>query len=215
MSEPPGSDPLKGREASLEDIRREFQALTAADWAKLAAYAESRVRVVGICAPARDACHIFMQAMNSLETARRHWYPDNVDLVKFLTDTMWSISSNWARRRKTTGYVQVPEADLIQQSEQGEELESVVQQAQSHDPSPEEQLIGNEFQTQEQLVEEIKGLFKDQPLASLIVDGWTAGMKGQEIIEALNIDENQYRTATRLVRRRIKARWPKGMPDVR
>jgi hypothetical protein len=215
MSEPPGSNPLQGREASLEDIRREFQALTAADWAKLDKYAEARIRIAGICAPGRDACHLFMQAMNSLETGRRHWYLDNVDLVKFLIDAMWSISSNWVRRRQTTGYVQIPETDLVRSSEQGEELESVLEQAQSQDASSEEQLIGNEIQTQEQLVEEIKELFKDKPLASLIVDGWTAGMKGQEIIEALNIDENQYRTATRLVRRRITARWPQGMPDVR
>ena len=215
MSEPPGSNPLRGREASLEDIRREFQALTAADWAKLNRYAETRVRIAGICAPGHDACHLFMEAMNSLEAGRRHWYLDEVDLVKFLIDAMWSISSNWVRRRKTTGYVQIPETDLVRSSEQGEELESVLEQAQSQDASPEEQLIGGEIQTQEQLVEEIKELFKDKLLASLIVDGWTAGMKGQEIIEALNIDENQYRTATRLVRRRINARWPKGMPDVR
>src|SRR2546428_12183459 len=68
MSEPPGSDPLQGREASLEDIRREFQALTAAEWGKLAAHAESRVRVVGVYATARDACHLSMQAKNSLAT---------------------------------------------------------------------------------------------------------------------------------------------------
>jgi hypothetical protein len=215
MSEPPGSGPLQNPEASLEDIRRAFEALTEADWVKLDAYAEFRIRVVGMSAPGRDACHLFMQALNSLETGRRHWYPGNVDLVKFLTDTMWSISSNWARRRETTGYVEIPETDLVEYSEQGEELDSVLEQARSQDANPEEQLIGNDFQTQEQLAEEIKNLFKDKPLAFLIIDGWTAGMKGREIIEALNIDENQYRTATRLVRRRIKDRWPNGMPNVR
>ncbi len=215
MSEPPGSNPLQGNEASLEDIRLKFEALTAADWAKLDRYAEARIRVIGMSASGRDACHLFMQAMNSLESGRRHWYPDKVDLVKFLMDAMWSISSNWARQRRTTGYVQVPETDLIRYSDQGEELDSVLERAQPKDLSPEEQLIRNEFQTQEQLAEEIKQLFRDQPLAFQIVDGWTAGMKGREIIEALNIDENQYRTATRLVRRRIASRWPEGMPDVR
>jgi hypothetical protein len=215
MSEPPGPGPLQNPEASLEDIRRAFQALTEADWVKLDAYAHLRIRRIGISASGRDACHLFMQAMDSLETGRRHWYPDNVDLVKFLTDAMWSISSNWARQKRTTGQVQVPETDLVRYSEQGEELDSILERAQPKDVSPEEQLVRSEFQTQEQLVEEIKNLFKDKPLAFLIVDGWTAGMKGREIIEALNIDENQYRTATRLVRNRIKARWPKGMPDVR
>jgi hypothetical protein len=76
-------------------------------------------------------------------------------------------------------------------------------------------LIWADLQTEEQLVEEIKKLFEDQLLTSLIFDGWIAGMKGPEIIEALKIDENQYRTATRLIRRRIQARWPEGMPNVR
>lgn len=215
MSEPPGSGPLQNPEASLEDIRRALQALTEADWVKLNAYAELRVRIVGISAPSRDACHLFMQAMDSLETGRRHWYPGNVDLVKFLIDAMWSISSNWARRREKTGYVEVPETDLVRYSEEREERETVLEQAQSQDANPEEQLLQSEIPTQEQLEQEIKDLFKDKPLVFQILDGWSAEMKGPEIIEVLNIDENQYQTAARLVRRRTKARWPKGMPHVR
>jgi hypothetical protein len=76
-------------------------------------------------------------------------------------------------------------------------------------------LLQSELQTKEQLVEEIFNLFKDHLLASLVIDGWKAHMKGPEIIEALSIDENQYRTTTRLIRRRIAARWPKGMQNVR
>jgi len=34
MSESSEANPLRDREASLEDIRREFQSLTAADWAR-------------------------------------------------------------------------------------------------------------------------------------------------------------------------------------
>jgi hypothetical protein len=189
--------------------------LTEADWVKLDDYAERRIRVIGVSASGRDACHLFMQAMSSLESGRRHWYPDNVDLVKFLTDSMWSISSNWARQRRTTGYVQLPGSDLVRYSDQGEEIGNALEQAPSKELSPEQLLIRSELPTQEHLEEEIKELIKDNPLACQIVEGWTAGMKGQEIIEALNIDENKYRTATRLVRRRIANRWPKGMPDVR
>ena len=215
MREPPGSGPLQNPEASLEDIRRAFQALTEADWVKIDAYANLRIRRIGISASGRDACHLFMQAMISLETGRRHWYPDNVDLVKFLIDAMWSISSNWARQRRTTGQVFVSETDLIRYSDQGVEIDTALERALAKGASPEEQLLKSETPTQEQLEEEIKNLFRDKPLAFQIVDGWSAGMKGPEIIEVLNIDENQYRTAARLVRRRIKARWPKGMPDVR
>jgi hypothetical protein len=124
------------------------------------AYAELRIRRVGMSASGRDACHLFMEAMNSLETGRRNWYPGHVDLVKFLIDSMWSISSNWARQRRSTGHVQVPETDLIRYSEQGEELDTALERAQPKGPSPEEQLVRNEFQTEEQLVQEIKKSFR-------------------------------------------------------
>ena len=215
MREPPGQGPLQGGEASLEDIRRAFASLTEADWVKLDACANACVRRIGISASGRDACHLFMKAMESLETGRRLWRPGNVELVPFLIGTMWSISSNWARQRATTGYLHISEADLVTYTDEGEELGNALEQAKAKDPTPEEQLVQSEYMTEEQLVEEIEELFKDQPLASLVIDGWKAGMKGPEIIEALNIDENQYRTATRLVRRRIKARWRKGMPNVR
>jgi hypothetical protein len=215
MREPPAQGPLQGGEASLEDIRRAFASLTAADWVKLDAYASACVRRLGISASGRDAVHLFMQAMESLETGRRLWRPGNVKLVPFLIGTMWSISSNWARQRKATGYVHISETDLAIRSDEGEELGTALDLAQAKDPSPEQRLVQSEYIAEEQLIEEIESLFKDQPLVSLVVDGWKAGMKGPEIIEALNINDNEYRTAARLVRRRITARWPKGRPDVR
>ena len=215
MREPPGQGPLQGGEASLEDIRRAFASLTEADWVKLDACANACIRRIGISASGRDACQLFMKAMDSLETGRRLWRPGNVELVPFLIGTMWSISSNWARQRMTTGYLELSESDLVTRSDEGEELDNALEQARAKDPTPEQQLVESEYTTQEQLVEEIESLFKDKPLASLLIDGWKAGMKGPEIIEALNIDENQYRTAARLVRRRIDTRWPKGMPHVR
>ena len=215
MREPPGQDPLQNREASLEEVRRAFERLTEADWTKIETYANVRVCQIGMSAPARDSCYLVMKAIESLEVGRRHWHPDNVNLVDFLIGAMWSISSNWARQRRTSGQIELPEADLIRYSEEGEELDSPLSRAQGKYPSPEETLIQSEFQTREQVVEEIEKLVADNLLASLIIDGWKAGMKGPEIIEALKIDENQYRTTTRLVRRRINTRWPKGMPNVR
>jgi hypothetical protein len=215
MREPPGQEP-PDEGVSLEHIRQAFQSLNENQWLKLFAYADARVRRLGASAPGRDGCHLFMQAVDSmLESGRRHWDPSKVDLVKFLIDAMWSISSNWARRTQTTGYLEICEADLIQYNEDDDEFESALQRAKSTEANPEEQLIRSDFQTQEQLAAEIENLFKDRYLASLIVEGWKAGMKGPEIIEALNITENQYRSETRLVRRRINARWPKGNLYVR
>lgn len=161
---------------------------------------------------------VFFEAMMNFPSALFHEWCDlgrQLEDMRFLIDAMWSISSNWARRREKTGYVEVPETDLVRYSEEGEELETVLEQAQSQEANPEEQLLQSEIPTQEQLEQEIKDLFKDKPLVFQILDGWSAEMKGPEIIEVLNIDKNQYQTAARLARRRIKARWPKGMPHVR
>jgi hypothetical protein len=215
MREPPEEGPLQDPEASLEDIRHAFESLTEADWVKLDTYSENRVRKLGISASGRDGCHLFMEAMSSLETGRRHWTPSRVDLVRFMIDAMWSISSNWARRKRVTGYVHVTEADLLRYSEQDEELGTALDLASAQDGTPEEQLIRAELQTEEDFLDEIKKLFADRPLAYQIFDGWRAEMKGPEIIEVLGISDNQYRTETRLVRRRIQARWPEGIPDVR
>lgn len=216
MREPRGQGPLQNREASLEEVRNAFRLLTEADWAKIDAYAKLRISQIGVSAPTSDSCHLVMKAMDSLlETGRRHWYPDKVDLVGFLIGAMWSISSNWACHGKRTGQIELPETDLIRYSDEGKELDGPLARAQANYPSPEEALIQGEFQTKEQLAEEIEKLLTDNWLASLILDGWKAGMKGPEIIEALKIDENQYRTTTRLVRRRVSAKWPKGMPNVR
>jgi len=215
MREPPGQDPLQDHEASLEDIRQAFRSLTEGDMLRLDAYANNRIRRIGLSASGRDAHHLLTEAMNSLlETGRRHWYPDKVDLPGFLIGAMWSISSNWARKG-ARGEVEICETDLIRVSDTGEDSARSRRSAQSQDPSPEEQLLLNEAPTEEQLVEEIQNLFKDHLLASLTIDGWKAGMKGPEIIEALNIDDNEYRTAVRLIRRRIATRWPTGMPYVR
>lgn len=215
MREPPGQGPLQDREASLEDIRHAFQALTEADMIKLDSYANNRIRRIGVSASNRDAHHLLTEAMNSLlESGRRHWYPGKVDLPGFLIGAMWSISSNWARKG-ARGEIEISDTNLIRFSDVGEESRSSRKLARSNDPNPEEQLLQDGFQTEEHLVEEIENLFKDHLLASLIIDGWKAGMKGPEIIEALNIDENEYRTTVRLIRRRIAARWPKGMPYVR
>lgn len=215
MREPPGEGPLQHREASLEDIRQAIRSLTEADWVALNTYAENRIRRIGLSASNRDAHGLLTEAMNSLlETGRRHWYPGKVDLPGFLMGAMWSISSNWARKG-VSGQGEISDADLLRISEIGENSRRTTQSAQASGPGPEDQLLQNDCQTEEALVEEIETLFKDQLLASLILDGWKAGMKGPEIIEALNIDETQYRTAVRLIRRRIAARWPKGMPYVR
>jgi hypothetical protein len=214
MREPPGQGPLQAPEASLEDIRRAIQSLTEADMVKLQRYADNRIHRIGKSASNRDAHLLLTEAMNSLlEVGRRHWYPDRVDLVGFLIGAMRSISSNWARKAVEGGVLEISETDQIRISDAGEE-QSALAKTPSPSLDPEQQLIQQECQTEDQLIEEIANLFKDRYLASLILDGWKAGMKGPEIIEALNIDATEYRTEVRLVRRRIATRWPKGMPHV-
>jgi hypothetical protein len=41
------------------------------------------------------------------------------------------------------------------------------------------------------------------------MDGWSEGLTGTEIIEALEIDRKGYETIAKRVRRKSTARWPK------
>lgn len=205
--------PLQPREASLEDIRQAFQSLSIGDWLKLKRYATIRARWAG---SNHNADQLLNAAMNSiLESGRRYWYPDKVGFPGFLIGAMRSISSNWARQVDLGAETELCETDLIKFSSEGDELASPLDHARSSGPNPEDQLLDREAYTQEQLVSEIEGMFKDRPLAGQLIEGWRAGMKGPEIIEVLNITETDYKTAARLVRRRIAARWPKGIPHAR
>lgn len=214
MRESPGQGPSQTGGASVEDVRRALASLSEADLAKLDAYAANRIRRIGISASGRDEVHLFMEAMTSLLEERRHWDPARMDIVGCLTAAMWSISCNWARRSKT-GFLEISEADLDRSLKADGSAKTLEEIGRSKMPDPEAALLAGELQTEEELVEEIKSLLKDNYIASLVIDGWAAGMKGPEIIEALNIETNQYRAAERLIRRRIDKRWPKGMPHVR
>lgn len=215
MRESAEQGPPQDRGASVDDIRRSIESLTDPDTAKLMAYARNRIRWIGLSASYHEPGDLLHEAMMSvLEAGRRHWNPEKVTFTGFLIGAMRSISTNWARKG-SAGKLEIAERNLIRLSDTGEEVESPLELAASQRPDPEEALLPNELQTKEQLIEEIKNLFRDHPLASLIIDGWGAHMKGPEIIEALDIDKTEYDTAVRLIRRRTTARWPKGMPDVR
>ncbi len=68
--------------------------------------------------------------------------------------------------------------------------------------------------TQEQLLRQVDELFRDDVVASLILDGWKNGMKEREITASLEITRREYGAAVKRINRRVLARWPKGQPYV-
>lgn len=206
---------MEGHIAGPEEVRLAIESLTKADLIRLNRYAENRVARLGSLAGARGADDLLQEAMLSLlEEGRRYWRPELVSLPGFLMGSMHSISSNWARQGACGG-APLRGADLIRPSAEGDDPPDFFDTVAAPHPDPELQMIDNECQTEEELILQIENLVRDDLIPSLVLDGMKAGMKGPDIMKALGITEKELRAAQRMIQRRVRARWPGGLPHVR
>ena len=56
----------------------------------------------------------------------------------------------------------------------------------------------------------VLSLFDDDPTTKLVMEGIMADLEGSELRELAGIDENNLATRRKLIKRRIKAAFPKG-----
>lgn len=201
--------------AGPEDVRKAIEALTDADFIRLNRYAENRIARLGPLAGTHEADDLLQEAVLSLlEEGRRYWRPESVSLPNFLMGTMRSIASNWARK-SASGQAPTLAADLVRLSNEGDEPPDFFDSIAAPDPSPEQQLMNNEYQTERELIQEIESLVKDDLMATVVLDGMKTSMKGPDIMKALGITEKELRAAQRMIQRRVRARWPEGLPHGR
>jgi RNA polymerase sigma-70 factor (ECF subfamily) len=126
--------------------------------------------------------------------------PRRLEIVPFLYGTMRSIAS---ADRKAIG--RSPELHLVpkQGSSAGSILDGV-------DPrlSPEDRILKDEEFYE--LKNAILPLFDDDPVAQTLAEGMIEGMEGQELREFVGLNEKDFATARRLIRRRIDKAFPHG-----
>lgn len=128
--------------------------------------------------------------------------PCNVNLIKFLAEAMQSIASDSLKAAKR----RPPELRLVTDSgdEDGEEALDPPDDR----PSIEDQLVFE--QETSRIKSAILGLFKDDPIAEIIVEGDMEEMDGEELRLLTELDKTAFASKRRLIRRRIAKAFPKG-----
>jgi DNA-directed RNA polymerase specialized sigma24 family protein len=125
--------------------------------------------------------------------------PADVDVIKFLAETMHSIASDEAKKRA-----------------RHRELQTVpvfAEDGLAHDPpdpqaNAEEALVGE--QEARRIRQAVIDLFVEDPAAQVMVEGMMEGMEGEELREVTGLTKIAFASKRRLIRRRIDKAFPYG-----
>jgi DNA-directed RNA polymerase specialized sigma24 family protein len=178
---------------SRDEIASAIRAFTVADWARLTLVA----RKYSASRPIEPE-DLLQEAMQRAIDGRA--CPTDVDVVKFLAEAMRSIAHGEAERvehklvlvpvRKTGDYpaeaLEVPDPAA----------------------SAEECMISE--QSAATIRRGLLVLFEDDPLARDIVEGTIEGMTAEELRELTSLNQTDYDSKRRLIRRQIDKAYPQG-----
>jgi hypothetical protein len=189
-----------------------MEALTSAALLRLRGYSRWRVRGLGRKAAGRTEMELLADAMNATLEGKRRWNKDKVDFVGHLIGAMRSISSHWRTQSKRVDEATL-ESDLLQTTPDGDVL-SPFELASSEEPKPDEELEANErrLQAREQ-VEAMEKAFAGDHVISLLLSGLRGGMTPAEVRAELDLSQTEYDTATKRLRRRMRATASCGASD--
>lgn len=188
------------RAASYDEITATIDGLTPRQAKQLEIFAKWRVGQLGETNLDGDWQDLIQQALTSLLVGDRRWNKDNVDLVKFLTEAMRSISNNWFRinaDNKTD-----LESDLITTHSDGHESNPLLQVTAPN-------LDGRSEQKAKQDLAHIETLVAQRETAALIIMASKDGMNGPEIQAELGISQTAYETEMKWIRRAIRPEFGK------
>jgi DNA-directed RNA polymerase specialized sigma24 family protein len=125
--------------------------------------------------------------------------PADVDIVRFLAETMHSIASDDAKKRLRHREPQI--------------VPLFADDGLAHDPpdpkaSAEKALAGE--QEARRIKQAVIGLFAEDPVAQVMVEGMMEDMEGEELREVTGLTKIAFASKRRLIRRRIEKAFPKG-----
>jgi hypothetical protein len=137
----------------------------------------------------------------------RHWYPEKTSILQCLLGAIRSISSAWAgslKRNASSPEYATLEADLIRESEEGEELSPFdAVSAGNGAPNVEEQAVEADTEAERKaLADEIEASCADDEPAAMVILGWQSDMGGPAIQKEFGWTETEYRTTVRRIQRR-------------
>jgi hypothetical protein len=170
--------------ASQAEIMAALEALEPPALLRLRSYARYRVRGLGWHARGRSHEDLLSEAFTATLSGTRRWNKNAVDFVGHLCGVMRSVSSHWADNRETRALE--PSAGAF------------VDSAEASTPDAERELAAR------QEVERIIRHFEGDPLVLAIIDGFRKGLKGPEVQANLGIDQTEFETAVRRLRRGVE-----------
>lgn len=146
-----------------------------------------------------DADDLLQEAFLRAMDDRRHC-PRVVDIVRFLAGVMQSIASD--RMKQVGRHPELRAMSLF--GKDGQQVIDLVDDG----LTPEAQAA--DAQECARITVAIRGLFSDDPVYEVIVDGIMEGLEGQELLALTDLDATGFNSARRLIRRRIDTAFPKG-----
>lgn len=170
--------------ASQAEILAALEALEPPDLLRLRSYARYRVRGLGWCARGRSHEDLLSEAFTATLAGTRRWNKSAVDFVGHLCGVMRSVSSHWAETK---------EARALEPADG-----AFVDHVEASAPDAERELAAR------QEVERIVRHFEEDPLVLAIIDGFRKGLKGPEVQANLGIDQTEFETAVRRLRRGVE-----------
>ena len=199
--------------ATREEIDQAIAALSPAQWVTLHKFAEWRVRGQGRAAGTRREKDLLQDALVSTfvgaqgNGSGRRWNK-RVDFVRHLTEAMRGISSHWKDKFDER---EILECDAVKSDAAGQELSPLdnlgpgdspderlqVAIAEGFQPAAERRLIAKEE------IKTIFRMFKNDKEATLVLEGWSEGMKKNEIMQKNELTAKQYDGATKRIRVRL------------
>lgn len=173
------------------EVEEAIASIPDAGWHRL--HKVARLYSKGVLDP-KDLLHeAFLRALDGRRTC-----PRNVDIVRFLAETIRSLASNCFKSSDRH-----PELHIVE--------EVVREDEEDNDCGPtniEQNMISD--QEAERLRNAILSLFIDDEAAQIIVEGDMDGMPREELCELTGLHGQAYDSKRRLIRRRIERAFPEG-----
>ena len=179
---------------SRDEVAEAIRSLPDPAWIRLRKIAATLCR-----ARPSDADDLLQEAfVRALDGSRQ--CPHDVDIVRFLAGVMTSIASDFAKALSRH-----PELRAIPLHDEDGLL---VVDPPDKRPSPEQVAISAEVCTR--MVYRLLGLFEDDPVAQVTVEGMLDGWEGDELRTLTDLDEVAFASKRRFIRRRIDKTFPNG-----
>src|SRR5882672_12249755 len=142
MVEKAGRDGDQEQIATVDEVLGAINSLSLDELAKLKKFDETLIEKIRRHVWGVGPGDLLQEAIISvLETGRRNWKPNQVDLMGFLMGAMRSIASNWGRKGRKTEPPPRLDSDLVAVNEEGDEITTVLETALDGTPDPEQFLL--------------------------------------------------------------------------